>query len=390
MTTDTTKPGAHRSGKRGNGEGSITQLANGLWQARVTLEGDKRKAYYGKTRAEAAAKLTAALRDRDRGLLLVGGKQTVAQYLMSWLDVVQPTIRPRTHKRYAELMTLHAIPVLGKSPLAKLTAQQVQGLYAVKLASGLSPTTVRHLATVLYGALAQAERLGLVARNVASLVDPPRNAETEMCVLTPEQVHTLLRAVHGDRLEALYVVAVSTGMRQGELLALRWRDVDLTGGTLAVRATLQRTKEEGYVLRAPKTKQSQRRITLGAVASSALRAHRARQAAERLALGETWDASIDLVFPNTLGRPMDGTNLLHYHFYPLLKRSGLPRIRFHDLRPTAATLLLGRGVNPKIVSEMLGDASISITLDVYSHVLPAMQAQAAAAMDDALGIGAQV
>lgn len=194
-----------------------------------------------------------------------------------------------------------------------------------------------------------------------------------------------MRALQGDRLHALYVVAVSTGLRQGELLALRWGDVDLAGGALAVRATLQRTKEEGYVLRAPKTKQSQRRIILGTVATAALRAHRARQAEERLALGEAWDASLDLVFPNTLGRPMDGTNLLHYHFYPLLKRSGLPRIRFHDLRHTAATLLLGRGVNPKIVSEMLGHASISITLDVYSHVLPAMQAQAAAAMDDALG-----
>jgi integrase len=201
---------------------------------------------------------------------------------------------------------------------------------------------------------------------------------------TPEQVQTLLCAVQGDRLHALYVLAVSTGMRQGELLALRWRDVDLAGSALAVRATLQRTKEEGYVLRTPKTKQSQRRITLGAVASAALRTHRARQAEERLAVGSEWDASLDLVFPNTLGRPMDATNLLHYHFYPLLKRAGLPRTRFHDLRHTAATLLLGRGVNPKIVSEMLGHASISITLDVYSHVLPDMQAHAAREMDAVL------
>lgn len=310
--------------------------------------------------------------------------------MLNWLDTVKPTVRPRTHKRYAELMTLHAIPLLGKTSLAKLSAQQVQALYAAKLAAGLSPTTVRHLATVLHGALAQAERLGLVARNPVALVDPPRNAETEMRVLAPEQVQALLRAVQGDRLEALYVVAVSTGLRQGELLALRWRDVDLAGGALSVRATLQRTKNQGYVLCAPKTKQSQRRIILGAVATTALRAHRARQAEERLAMGEAWDSSLDLVFPNTLGKPMDGTNLLHYHFYPLLKRSGLPRIRFHDLRHTAATLLLGRGVNPKIVSEMLGHASISITLDVYSHVLPAMQAQAAAAMDDALGAAMMV
>ena len=121
------------------------------------------------------------------------------------------------------------------------------------------------------------------------------------------------------------------------------------------------------------------------VAYTALRVHRVRQAEERLAIGSAWDTTYDLVFPNTIGKPMDGTNLLHYHFYPLLKRSGLPRIRFHDLRHTAATLLLGRGVNPKIVREMLGHASIGITLDIYSHVLPDMQQHAAAEMDAALG-----
>lgn len=177
-----------RSGKRANGEGSVSRLANGLWQARITLEGGRRKAYYGKTRQAAAQKLTAALRDRDRGLPVVGEKQTVGQYLASWLEAVQPTVRPRTHKRYVELMTLHAIPALGKTSLAKLTAQHVQALYAAKLAAGLSPTTVRHLATVLHGALAKAEHLGLVGRNPAALVDPPRNAEIEMRVLAPEQV----------------------------------------------------------------------------------------------------------------------------------------------------------------------------------------------------------
>ena len=201
-----------------------------------------------------------------------------------------------------------------------------------------------------------------------------------------EEARTLLAVAQGDRWEALYVLALHTGMRQGELLALRWRDVDLARGTLQVRATLQRTKEDGYTLTAPKTKHSQRRIKLGTAAVEALSAHRARQAEERLALGAIWDGTHDLVFPNTLGKPMDGIHLLRREFLPLLERAGLPRIRFHDLRHTAATLLLGRGVNPKIVSEMLGHASISITLDIYSHVLPDMQDQAAAAMDAALGL----
>lgn len=183
-----------RTGKRGNNEGSITQLGDGRWQARVTLEGGRRKAYYGATRAEAAAKLHTALRDRDSGLPLVAEKQTVGQYLAVWLDTVKPTIRPRTWKRYTELMTQHATPVLGKIALAKLTAQQVQRLYSIKLAEGLSVTTAHHLHAVLHRALSQAERLGLVGRNVADLVDAPRMAKHEMHVLDRPQVHRFLQA----------------------------------------------------------------------------------------------------------------------------------------------------------------------------------------------------
>ena len=381
--TSTTK--IPKSARRGNGEGSINKRADGRYQACYTADG-KRHFLYGKTRAEVAKKLAATLRDRDKGLPVgLNERQTTQLYLTSWLDMMRPTLRPQTWKRYHDLLMLHVAPTLGNVPITKLTAQHIQRLYAIKLAEGLSPTTVHHLGTVLHGALAKAERLGVVARNVAELVDTPRIAHHDMQVLDAGQVRTLLEAVRGDRLEALYVLAITTGMRQGELLALRWRDVDLTSQSLQVRATLHRTKEHGYVLAAPKTKQSQRRIKLSNTAVEALHAHRVRQHAERLALGPAWDDTLDLVFRNTVGKPQDVMNLLHYHFYPLLKRAGLPRIRFHDLRHTAATLLLGRGINPKIVSEMLGHASISITLDTYSHVLPDMQDQAAAAMDAALG-----
>jgi integrase len=386
MTSPTT---GRRTGKRGNNEGSISHLADGRWQARITLDSGKRKAFYGKTRQEAAAKLTAALSARDRGLPVdLGERQTVGRYLATWLETVKPTIRPRTWKRYAELMNRHAAPVLGKLPLAKLTAQQVQRLYSGKLEEGLSSTTVHHLHAVLHRALSQAERLDLVGRNVCDLVDVPRMREREMHVLDREQVRRLLDTVRGDRLEALYVLALTTGMRQGELLALRWRDLDLDRGTLQVTATLQRTygKEATCTLAAPKTKQSRRQITLTRAARDALNAHRARQAQERLALGPAWDGTLELVFTDPTGRPLNQIQLTRAAFYPLLQRAGLPHIRFHDLRHTAATLLLGRGINPKIVSEMLGHATISITLDIYSHVLPDMQAQAAAEMDAALGI----
>lgn len=207
----------------------------------------------------------------------------------------------------------------------------------------------------------------------------------EMSVLTPEQVHMFLKVAKADRLEALYVLALSTGMRQGELLALRWRDLDLDldNPTLQVRGTLQRTTN-GLIIAEPKTARSRRRVALSPTAVAALRAHRLRQLNERLALGSAWEDQ-DLVFPNTIGKPIEATNLLRASFSPLLAKAGLPRIRFHGLRHTAATLLLSRGVHPKVVAEMLGHATISITLDTYSHVLPDMQREAARAMEAVLG-----
>lgn len=369
--------------KRGNSEGSIKRRSDGRWEARITLEDGRRKSFYGKTRQEAARLLAAALRDRDTGLPPVAGRETVGQYLDSWLETSKHTIKPRTWKRYVEYVRLHMIPKLGKIPLSKLTPQQVQLLYAEKLEEGLSTTTVHHLHAVLHRAIHAAVRLGLVQRNVCDMVDPPRMRRNEMAVLSPEQVRALLEAAAGERLEALYVLAVSTGMRQGELLALKWREVDLDGASLQVRATLQYTSE-GFVFADPKTEHSRRRVTLPAMAVEALRHHRVRQLAERLQLGDAW-TDLDLVFPNAVGKPIDGINLLKYWFFPLLKKAGLPRIRFHDLRHTAATLLMARGINPKIVSEMLGHSHVSITLGLYGHVTPTMQQQAADAMDAVLG-----
>lgn len=371
------------STKRGNSEGSITKRKDGLWEARITLEDSKRKSFYAKTRQEAARKLAEALRDRDKGLPVVGNRQTVGQYLSTWLDATKPTIRPGTWKRHEQYVRVHAIPLLGTIVLYKLTAQQVQALYAKKLEEGLSTTSVHHLHTVLHKALDQAVRLQLVQRNVCDLVDPPRMRHHEMTTLSEEQARTLLAAAADDRFAALYVLALATGMRQGELLALKWRDVDLEGATLQVRATLQFTTD-GFVFAEPKTEKSRRRVALSRAAVGALHLHRLRQAEERLRLGPAWE-DMDLVFPNVIGGPMDGIHLLQRNFRPLLEKAGLPRMRFHDLRHTAATLLLGRGINPKIVSEMLGHSDIAITLGLYSHVTPHMQQQAAEAMDAALG-----
>lgn len=371
---------------RGKGEGNIRERKPGQWEARITLDNGQRKSIYGKTRKEVAARLAEALRDRDKGLPAVRDEQrTVAAFLASWLERVKPTIRPRTWIRYRQLLA-HASRALGKVKLAKLTPVQVEHLYAKLLDGGLSTTTVHHLHTVLHHALSDALRKGDVQRNVCELIDAPRMRHHEMQVLSRDQARQLVAFVSGDRLEALYVLALSTGMRQGELLALKWRDIDLDDATLQVRGTMQRTPDGGLVIGEPKTKRSRRRITLTSVAVEALRRHRKRQAEERLSMGPAWDDQ-DLVFPNTIGRPMEGGHVLRRAFAPLLQRAGLPPIRFHDLRHTAATLMLLEGIHPKVVSEMLGHASIAITLDLYSHVLPNMQQDAARTLDRLFGAG---
>jgi integrase len=370
-------------GRRSNSEGSITRRSDGRWMARVSLANGDRKTFYAKTRQEALQLLKAAIRDLDKGLPLLSDAQMLGQYLETWLAAVQHTIKPGTWKRHAEYVRLHIIPDLGKVPLTKLTAQQVQALYAKKLDEGLSPTTVHHLHAVLHRALKVALRLELLQRNVTEMVDPPRMAHPEMATLSAEQARHFLATAAGDRFEALYVLALCTGMRQGELLALRWRDIDLPAGTVSVRATL-RYSPQGYVFAEPKTHHSRRLIALPQLAQEALKRHKQMQAEEKAKLGDGW-RDVDLVFPNTIGGPMVNMHLLRREFLPMLEKAGLRRIRFHDLRHTAATLLLGQGVNPKIVSEMLGHSDVSITLNLYSHVTPHMQQQAAAAMDDALG-----
>jgi len=204
-----------------------------------------------------------------------------------------------------------------------------------------------------------------------------------MQTLDANQVRTLLGVAKGDRLEALYVLAVTTGMRQGELLGLRWRDVNLDRRRVAVRGNLQR-EGSGMTIAEPKTPRSRRQIHLSEIARDALLQHQFRQQGERRLAANLWDGSLGLVFSNQVGRPIEATNMIRRSFHPMLAGAGLPRIRFHDLRHTAATLLLSSGVHPKIASEMLGHSSVAFTLDVYSHVTETLQREAALAMDAAL------
>jgi integrase len=258
----------------------------------------------------------------------------------------------------------------------------LQRLYKDRQGAGLSATSVHHLHAVVHRALDQAARWGYVARNVADLVTPPRMTRLQVHAFSPEESRTLLDAAQGNRLEALYVLALSTGMRQGELLALKWADIDLDGSMIQVKATLQRTRD-GFAFLEPKTAKSRRQVALTRAAVAALRRHKVSQLEERLRCPYWQDA--ELVFASEVGTPIEVSNLIRRSFQPLLAGAGLPRIRFHDLRHTAATLMLGQNVNVKVVSEMLGHSQIAVTLDLYSHVTPTMQRQAVEALDAVLG-----
>jgi integrase len=277
---------------------------------------------------------------------------------------------------------MHIKPTLGRIKLKGLTPAHIRGLYREKLDAGLSPRTVQYIHTTLHKALKDAVGDGLIPRNVTEAVRAPRPAKKEVRPLSPDQSRTFLEAARGDRYEALYVLAVTAGLREGELLGLKWEDIDLDVGSLAVRRTLSEARS-GRFFEAPKNGKG-RSIKLTRQAVEALRTHRKRQNEERLRFGTLWQDS-GLVFPAQTGTPMNAKNLTARSFKPLLERAGLSRtVRLHDLRHTCATLLLGKGVHPKIVQELLGHATIAITLDTYSHVLPNMQGEAVSAMESAL------
>jgi integrase len=359
--------------RRGNGEGSIMQRDDGRWMGRIMWNG-QRKAVYGRTRREVQQKLDKVKHDLSAGLPIPGERLTLKRYLADWHETVKPTLAPSSYFRYGDSIR-HITSVLGNVALSKLTPQQLQLAYAKKL-DELAPGTVSDMHTMLKQALNDAVRLNLLARNPCAYVKPPRAQHKEIHPLDEGQAMRFLEAVRGDRLEALYVLALTTGMRLGELLGLRWQDVDMARHTITVQQNMQRVRglKGGFRPASPKTAHSKRTIALTEMAVDALRAH--------------WQAHqleghrSALVFCTRSGG--------HYHnpriiatqwFNEHLDKAGLPHIyHFHTLRHTCATLLLSRGVNVKVVSELLGHSNISITLNIYSHVLPPMQQSAVTAM----------
>jgi integrase len=377
------------SNKHANGEGSIRPKprADGRWEGRYHVEVDgawKRRSVFGRTKAEVAKSLREALTARDGGAVVASAKETVGSYLDAWLEGAASTIRPRTFASYAQIVRDHLKPGLGRTPLARLQPQHVQRLYQDLLSSGLSPKTVRNVHVTLHRALEQAQRWRLVPTNIADLVDAPRVRRQEMKALSPEEARSVLEAARDDDdLEALWTVALTTGLRQGELLALRWPEVELERGTLRVVASLVRLAGQEPQLAEPKSQRSRRQVELSAGAVDSLRRHRAGAIEAALKVGRPYDRA-GFVFRRTDERPLSVTTTWK-RWRRLLEAAHVPPMPFHSARHSAATLLLGRGVHPKIVSEMLGHSTVAITLDVYSHVTPAMHREAARVMDELLG-----
>jgi len=362
------------AGRRGNGEGTIVKRADGRWAAAIIFDGYLRKWIYGKTRRDVSDRLRKIRSDVAEGRPVMNERLTMAEYLNRWLyEVAKQRTRPMTWRGYEHLVRLHILPTLGRVRLAKLTPQHVHSLVTQKVREGrLSPRTIQYMHSVLRAALNQAVRWRMVHYNAAAMVSTPRVTRREVPALTPADARVLLDAARGDRLEALYSVALALGLRQGEALGLKWADINLEAGVLRVRRASQRVPHQGTQLVETKTERSRRTLVMPQIVINAL-------SAERLAGGERW-VDLDLVFPSERGTLADGPNVTH-RFHKLLKRAELPPMRFHDLRHACASLLLVQGVHPRVVMETLGHSQISLTMNTYSHVLPALQQEAADRME---------
>ena len=363
--------------RRGNNEGSIYQRKNGSWVAQIRIEG-KRIAKTHKSRIECQNWLRYMREQVEGGLSARGARLSMSEYLEQWLLDIRASVRSRTLAQYEGIVRNYLVPRLGTMKLHDLRVHDVQFVYSELLSDGKSRRTVQLVHRVLHRAIAVAQKRGIIGRNVVSMADPPRPEKREMKVLNDNMVRTLLIAAEGDPYEALFHLAITTGLRQGELLGLKWEDIDWATGSVYVRRQLQREPNMGLKLVQPKTRSGRRMIQLGAGSVKQLARHRKLQ--DVLRVRPDWEEH-DLVFPSRKGTPFEHRSLLRA-FKKLLVKGGLPDMRFHDLRHTAATLMLLNGIPLIVVSRRLGHSKPSVTLDVYGHYMPGMQRKAADLMDE--------
>jgi len=376
--------------------GSIRQRSKGSWEITIDIGRDpatgKRLRHFESVKGrktDAQKRLHELLHSLEQGNFAKPRRITLGEWLTDWLSgYVKTNCSPRTLDGYQSIVMRHLIPSLGMIPLSQLEPRHIQQYYASALSEGradgrggLSSRSVLHIHRVLFQALNYAVRQGLLMRNIAEFVDPPRARKQKMKTLTPGEVSVLLDVAKDTPYYPVIYTAVKTGLRQAELLGLRWRDIDLDLASLSVTQVLY--KRSGVCqFKEPKSAHSRRRVNLPPSLAIFLRRYRAKREAERLLLGEPLSED-DLVFTNPNGPPVDPGTLTH-NFARIARRAGLAGTRFHDLRHTFASLMLLGGVHPKVVSEMLGHSSVAFTLDTYSHVVPGIQEAAAKRLDELL------
>ena len=363
---------------RGRNEGSIFRRCNGTWRAQITLNG-KRISYGSKTKAECQAWLRRMQFQLDQGYDYQGGKITLGEYLVEWLIGYKITIRPKTHHRYKGLIDKYIVPNIGHITLKDLHPLNIERFYSDLLDAGVGPRNVRHIHAVLHRALEKAVGYNLVLRNPAHGVTLPRYKPAEMQVWDESQVSVFLVAAEGSSFKSLYHLAITTGMRQGEILGLKWPDLHWNSGTIQVQRQVQYVPGQGRSFIDPKTRAGRRKIKLGEGTLHALRLHKERQKLQIAFAGARW-VDHDLIFPNRVGNPLDPSNL-RLDFNRIIAETGLTKIRFHDLRHTAASLMLNYGVPSIVVSRILGHSKPSTTLDIYGHLYQEMGGEAPKIMD---------
>ncbi len=364
---------------RGRNEGSIYQRPSGSWRAQISLNG-KRISFSDKTKAECQQWLRKMQFHLDRGYNHHGGKIILGTYLNEWLETSKVSLRPNTVYQYGLTIKNHIIPYIGNIQLMDLRLDRIEQLYAELIADGIGTRTVRLTHSVLHRALEKAVKYGLIVRNPSQGAALPRKQQPEMQVLDTSQATQLIIAASGSHYEALYHLAIKTGMRQGELFGLKWSDLKWNSGTLYVQRQVQRVKGQGWGFTEPKTKAGRRPIELGEGTLQVLRLHKKRQELQKAVIGDRWQEH-DLIFTSSVGTPCDASNL-RVDFLKLLEKAGLQNIRFHDLRHTAASIMLNNGIPLIVVSKILGHSRPSITLDVYGHLYHEMQTEAAKKMDE--------
>jgi len=386
----------NKSGRRRNGEGSIFQRkSDGRWVVALSLDNGKRKRIYGATAEEVVERLAEARNQQRENIPFTDERLTVGQWLNTWLgNMKPPATSPKTWITYEGFVRLHLVPGLGHIRLVKLQPQ-VREFLSERLDSGLCARTVKHLRCTLCVALNQAINDDLIQRNAAKKVKPPEVVPRALDVYTPAEARMLIEAARGHRLEALFTAAIGLGLRMGECLGLQWADIDFTRKVLTVSHNLQRVRrvrrgdvvKEGEskterLLGRPKGKKI-KTLSLPAAVLEGLEHHRARQAEERLLAGTAWKGDGKYVFTSTVGTPLEQRRLAH-EFGDLCDAAVLRRVRFHDLRHSAASILIAQGVHPKAIQELLRHSSIQLTMDTYGHLFDEVQRETAAKMDAVL------